>query len=682
MNNNTLTTDITFWDKQFISLLRFLYKTQQRDKSLYTLYSSFIPIENITQKSSPIMTFKLTPEAFEKLDDIQKKEKWKEIKTNFSNKKFSSPESHALCELTERFKLNENQIKLTIFFFLYDRYATFAEYFNALKETLQLSLLELFSSLSRNILIEEIRETGYLLKCGILDTECSPNITFNRYNTTVSLSQYISYYLDDTNNKPLTSFFLETFEHAELPISAFNLAPETISSAISTLKKEGPGLVLFYGEPGTGKTELAKTIVLEAGLKPSFLKYDSQCTRTLSKLFTAAKLINPNTDVLIIDEAEVLLFTGSIYENLGSPNPLKGLINQFLDDYSKKMILIVNNINNISSSTLRRIYVTIAFKQFTYRQRQRIWNTINEKTPLFSPEEQKKLSLEFPANPARIRQVYEICNSLVASGTSQNLILGTARDMLGRSAELLNDIPFEHKIKTEKIDPMLLNLTSPVSSILDQIKKWYSSFLANPEGLNLLFYGLPGTGKTAFARYIADSLGLPPVIKRASDLFGSYVGQTEANIRDAFDEAKDCALIIDEADSFLADRSSAVRSWERTQVNEFLTRMETFQGLFIATTNFNSILDSASLRRFQYKIEFLPPNAEQRIQLANHFFPLHDWSEKNLKLLYKLENITPGDFKTVSRQMMYLENVESEMILEELKKECGWKEKERIGFNY
>ena len=74
-------------------------------------------------------------------------------------------------------------------------------------------------------------------------------------------------------------------------------------------------------------------------------------------------------------------------------------------------------------------------------------------------------------------------------------------------------------------------------------------------------------------------------------------------------------LLIDEADTFLSDRSVACHSWERSQVNELLQCMERFDGIFIAATNMIEALDKASLRRFTYKVEFLPLSFDQRIAM-------------------------------------------------------------------
>ena len=123
--------------------------------------------------------------------------------------------------------------------------------------------------------------------------------------------------------------------------------------------------------------------------------------------------------------------------------------------------------------------------------------------------------------------------------------------------------------------------------------------------------GPPGTGKSAFVRHLAEHLGLEVVQKRASDLMSMWVGGTEQRIAAAFAEARDSGafLVFDEADSLLADRRFAHRSWEVSQVNEMLTWMESHPLPFACTTNFGEHLDPATLRRFVFKVtlDYLSP---------------------------------------------------------------------------
>lgn len=84
-------------------------------------------------------------------------------------------------------------------------------------------------------------------------------------------------------------------------------------------------------------------------------------------------------------------------------------------------------------------------------------------------------------------------------------------------------------------------------------------------GIRMLFYGFSGTGKTELARYMSQKLGKDILLKRASDILGMYVGESEKNIKQAFEEAErtNSILLFDEADSFFADRNNAQHSWER-----------------------------------------------------------------------------------------------------------------------
>lgn len=176
-----------------------------------------------------------------------------------------------------------------------------------------------------------------------------------------------------------------------------------------------------------------------------------------------------------------------------------------------------------------------------------------------------------------------------------------------------------------------------------------------PHGI-FCFHGPAGTGKSELARHIADRLEKPLLVKRASDLLDMYLGQTEQRIAAMFDDARqrDAVLVLDEADSFLRDRRGAHHSWEVTQVNELLTQMEAFDGIFIATTNLMESLDAASLRRFPWKIRFdyLKPGqrwglfAQEFVRLGGEIAQAAVWKESVLRL----DRLTPGDVAAVVRQ--------------------------------
>jgi SpoVK/Ycf46/Vps4 family AAA+-type ATPase len=205
--------------------------------------------------------------------------------------------------------------------------------------------------------------------------------------------------------------------------------------------------------------------------------------------------------------------------------------------------------------------------------------------------------------------------------------------------------------------------------------------------MNLLFWGWPGTGKTEFGKYIADQLGKELLVKRMSDLQSMWVGETEKQIAAAFREAEenDAILFIDEADSVFINRQTANKSWETSQTNEILTQMENFSGILICCTNLLENLDEAAMRRFAFKIKFLPLTNEGKVRLYQKYFssltaPL---SKEQQSRLVAIRNLCPGDIKAVWQRTQMLGNSPSDEIISELEKEVSYKKggnKSTIGF--
>lgn len=231
-------------------------------------------------------------------------------------------------------------------------------------------------------------------------------------------------------------------------------------------------------------------------------------------------------------------------------------------------------------------------------------------------------------------------------------------------------------------DTRFVNTTANLDEICEGLKRCGAG--------RLCLYGPPGTGKTAYVRWLARELGVPLIAKRASDLLSMFVGGTEALICEAFEEAKRAGalLLIDEADSFLRDRELSQRSWEVTQVNELLTQMESFSGIFCATTNLFENIDRAALRRFDLKAKFDFLRPEQRLGLLErHLAALGLGTEGVQGLqsrLARLDCITPGDFAAIERGSAFSPIQSAEEFLRRLEDDAALKDegrkKPRIGF--
>lgn len=142
-----------------------------------------------------------------------------------------------------------------------------------------------------------------------------------------------------------------------------------------------------------------------------------------------------------------------------------------------------------------------------------------------------------------------------------------------------------------------------------------------PRGM--IFEGPPGTGKTHFAKAIATALNATVSIVSGPELKSKWVGDSEANIRRVFDQARKSApsiIIFDEIDSFATARGTYTGSGvEHSMINQLLTEMDGFRKeelvFIVATTNFAESLDPALLRpgRFELVIEIpYPDDADRR----------------------------------------------------------------------
>ena len=193
------------------------------------------------------------------------------------------------------------------------------------------------------------------------------------------------------------------------------------------------------------------------------------------------------------------------------------------------------------------------------------------------------------------------------------------------------------------------------------------------------------------ARFIAHRLDKEILVKRGSDILSSWVGGTEQNIRAAFDEAaeKDAILLFDESDFLLGSRDRAVHSWEMSQVNEFLTAMETFRGIQIYTTNRLTDLDAATLRRFDHKVEFGYLKPEGIVVFYKKILQPLVGSELKRELENELKGInglTPGDFKVVLSKYRFKARgeISHKALIDALREEARVKEihagRKAVGF--
>jgi len=439
-----------------------------------------------------------------------------------------------------------------------------------------------------------------------------------------------------------------------------DLMRELLSRALA---HSTPGIhILLYGPPGTGKTEFAKVLVREIGAELRAVGEtdddggEPSRRERLAELTIASRMLGKRSDtVLLFDEMEDLFNTGGF--SFSREALSKVHFNRVLETNPIPVIWTTNSVNACDPAFLRRISYSALMRPPSGRVRARIWQRLEERHGAGIPDAVlPALAEKHDQAPALVSDAMLVARLCEGGEAVVSRVLDAAARLAKGGADSAPrhhaDVSWQRNLVCADAD-------------LDRIEARLAAPGA-PRRVSFCLDGPAGTGKSAWARHLARVIGMPVIEKRASDLMSKWLGESEQNIARAFSEARadGAMLIFDEADSLLADRRGAERSWEVSQVNEMLTWMESHPLPFVCTTNFVEHLDPATQRRFTFRIRFDFLSVDQLpLAWAAHF------SCSPPVGLSTLEQIAPGDFANVARRMRALGNADPQEILRELTRE-------------
>lgn len=512
------------------------------------------------------------------------------------------------------------------------------------------------------------------------------------------------------------------YPKSTLEIADFSYMKSDLDMLLNYCKNAKNPSVFLYGKPGVGKNEIAALIAKELNRELwEIHNIDTQGIMRedrLEQFIRAQAMLKADKSVILLDECEE--FFPSLSPKYNEDKPSKNTLNKMLESVKIPSIFLSNSAN-IDPAFLRRFDIVLEIHA--------------------PPKEKKQAMIEKALKSQRIRLDSRIISQICESSLSQGVLLQackvaktlakhklyslkncekTPKSTAANShiiTQSLIQVLNEHlKLQGQKLiatskpkslpyNMSLIHASVDMKALCERIKSVCGAKDANvdssssgqdsTQGVRILAYGMAGSGKSEFAKALAKELDKPIILKKASDLLSMWVGGSEKNIAKAFREAEQrgAILVLDEVDSFLQDRSGASVSWEISQVNEMLTQMESFAGIFIATTNFMDNLDRASIRRFDMKIEFKPLDFA-RLQKAFGLYAKHlgigDYatfleSTFGKRELEKLENICFGDFALIARGAAFAPLDSAEQLLEKLQEEARIKglsasSSKRVGF--
>ena len=484
----------------------------------------------------------------------------------------------------------------------------------------------------------------------------------------------------------------------------FNYMQRDLDMLLDYCKNTKNPSIFLYGRAGVGKNEIAALIAKELNkeLWEIYNINDQGEIREdrLEQFIRAQSMLNADKSVILLDECEE--FFPSLYPKYNEDKASKNTLNKMLESVKIPSIFLSNSAD-IDPAFLRRFDIVLE---------------------IHAPTKEKKEELiQKSLKSQKIKLDSKIITQISESSLSQGVLLSAckvaktlAKHKLSTQSpkerqksikESLIQVLNEHlKLQGEKLisarvkkeqnlpyDMSLINASVDMKSLCEKIKNvcgtkdskdFATTDSTQAQGIRILAYGMAGSGKSEFAKALAKELDKPIMLKKASDLLSMWLGKSEQNIAKAFSEAeqKGAILVLDEVDSFLQDRSGAYHSWEVTQVNEMLTQMESFSGIFIATTNFMTNLDKASIRRFDMKIEFKPLDSARFIKafgLYARYLGINDYvafleSSSAKKEIAKLDNICFGDFALLARSARFEAITSSQQLLEKLQEESRLKD--------
>ncbi|MCX5814432.1 MAG: ATP-binding protein [Proteobacteria bacterium] len=501
-------------------------------------------------------------------------------------------------------------------------------------------------------------------------------------------------YLSGFLTTDISNQFFNTTNDTCLDLRDFDVSEEELL-ILNTLMEGDKGCnILFYGPPGTGKSSLAKVIAKQYSreLLSVNIPNDDDHSDRLRSVYAAFNMADRNSSLILIDEADEILNTSASFFVNSKTN--KSWINGMLETHGKRAVWITNRTGQIHPSTMRRFSFTMEFKKVTTKGRLSILKHELKKKSLeyiFNDEELHDLCKAYPVDAGGIVNAINICEG--QSKPQKDVVLKMIKTVLkNHERATMGEAPALSKKKDMRQYFLEgLNVSHDLDEIISITRQYVKLQEHKEHSLPLLLYGPPGTGKTEFVHYLGNILDKEVVLKRSSDIKSKWVGDTEANIAGAFNEAQTEGgiLFFDEADSFLYPRSSADHSWEKSFTNEILAQLDSFFGIVIFATNDIDGLDHAALRRFRFKIEFHPLTPEGNVHfyqklltpLVSHGSAI---SEQDTQQIRCMSNLTPGDFAVVKEQFVFVDAaaITHEKLIASLMNEARHKQEKKRGIGF
>lgn len=635
------------------------------------------------------------------------------ISTEYKNNNTTTSQiENKLNYIVSSLGMNEHHktlLTISLIVFMYDLYEIGLTYNDNYMNCIR--TLSVIFGFNKQWLIQTLNSSNILYTAHIFE-----NLKVSNVFSTIEMNHRFAKSIINPNIKPEMLFegCFSIEKERGMSMSNFShMATDTqiISDIIkNALKNNLKGVnILLTGRAGSGKSLYARSLIRSLNLKQINIhnhivdknknaeKEGITSAEIRLGFYNVAQSIhkNSNNSVIVFDECDMILNTKDTF----SDNKVdKAPLIDAMDKSTIPTIYIANGIDECHEAVLRRFSFSKIFGKLE--------NTASNKI-IRKAYKRYHLGNEVPDNILKFINTHEMSlgesslafkriSEMVANGISEEEMKKRLTVIIERMVSLRKKreitIQADKDTSMKHYDIQYLNTDTDAKDVINAIRNFDSlqkKKLALPVlNMNLMFYGCSGTGKSEFARYIAQAVGKKIIIKNPSDIYSKYLGETEVNLAEAFklSEETGSILVFDEAENYFQKRENAVRQWEVSQVNEVLNAMERFHGILICTTNMISSFDNAAIRRFSHKIFFSFMKPEQKALAAKNIFGSivkRDELEYLCEEVQRIENLSIGDYRTVYQKIIYDTRISPNKILEHLRAEVNIKNystERHIGF--
>jgi SpoVK/Ycf46/Vps4 family AAA+-type ATPase len=396
------------------------------------------------------------------------------------------------------------------------------------------------------------------------------------------------------------------------------------------------GLVIgLQGSYGSGRRALAEHVCAAMGVPLLEVRVDTLSATSLAPGEAIGRVVREarlSQALVLWDNPEAILHDETA-------RAWRAALLEGLDTPGLRSLLILEQPWESRGAMRQNSFLRIEVPLPSYSERQQLWRH-HLGRPGLDDRDLQELSSTFRLSGGQIRDAVLMARSLARWQGEQDDRLGLEAIYAACRAQSSGKLDsLAHKVKTTYAwDDIVLpaDQVTQLREICLQVRHrqtvletWgFDRHLAMGKGVNVLFAGQSGTGKTMAAEIVAGHLGLELYKIDLSMMVSKYIGETEKNLDRVFTAAREANAILffDEADSIFGKRSEVKDAHDRyanIEVGYLLQKMEEYDGVVILSTNLRKNMDDAFVRRLHVTIDFPFPEEPDRLRIWRKVFPPH-----------------------------------------------------------